>query len=39
MIQFSALELLAAYVLSFVIGAATACGLRTYADHLRTKPA
>ena len=39
MIQFSALELLAAYAISFLFGAATACGLRIYTDHLRTKTA
>ncbi len=38
MIQFSALELLAAYIICALFGAATACGMRTYADHLRTKP-
>lgn len=36
--QFSALELLAAYAICFILGAATACGLRTYTDAQRTPP-
>ena len=33
-----ALELLAAYAISFLLGVATACGLRTYTDAQRKPP-